>query len=113
MADEIAFRIHPSLVDDPALATGELRELAQEKCEALAREFPEITHLEVSLTSPSSTSYQAAGHVTGKATELANHVTADKAEAAVDQLLHKLRHQLRRTHDKKIFQHRRESRRDA
>ncbi|MDJ0789606.1 MAG: HPF/RaiA family ribosome-associated protein [Myxococcota bacterium] len=110
MADEIAFRIHSSLVENPDVAADELREKAQERCEALAREFPEITHLEVSLTSPAPGSYEAAGHVTGKATELASHATAEKAEPAVEKLLHTLRQQLRKTHDKKIFQHRRDGR---
>ena len=111
MADEIAFRIHPSLVETLAEHAEELRVRAQGRCEALAREFPEITHLEVSLTSAAPGAFEAAGHVTGKATEVASHATADEPEPAVEKLLHTMRHQLRKTHDKHIFQHRRESRR--
>lgn len=110
MADEIAFRIHPSLVEELADKAEDLRERAHGRCEALAREFPEITHLEVSLRSTAPGEFEATGHVTGKATEVATHAKADEPEPAVEKLLHTMRQQLRRTHDKHIFQHRREAR---
>jgi ribosome-associated translation inhibitor RaiA len=85
-----------------------LRERVEERCRTLGREFPELTHLEVTLT-PDGAGHSASGHVSGKATRLATHAVAPEPAQAADQLLDTLRHQLRKAHDKRIFQRRREA----
>jgi ribosome-associated translation inhibitor RaiA len=86
----------------------ELREELASRCDGLAGEFPEITHVEVTLT-PDGVGHTAHGHVTGKSTRLATHSSAVEPGRAADQLLDTLRQQLRRAHDKRIFSHRREA----
>jgi ribosome-associated translation inhibitor RaiA len=86
----------------------ELREELEERCTTLAGEFPEITHVEVTLA-PDGVGHAAHGHVTGKSTRLATHSSAVEPGRAADQLLDTLRQQLRRAHDKRIFSHRREA----
>jgi ribosome-associated translation inhibitor RaiA len=87
-----------------------LRERVEERCRALGEEFPEVTHLEVTLT-PDGAGHSATGHVSGKATRLATHAAAPEPSRAADQLLDTLRHQLRKAHDKRIFMRRREAQR--
>ena len=87
-------------------ADEEVRDDLETRCQGLADEFPELTHLEVTL-SPDGAGHHAAGHATGKRTELVSHAEADEPRTAADRLLDTLRGQLRRTHDKRIFSRRR------
>ena len=87
-----------------------MKEQVEARCRHLADEFPELTHLEVTLT-PDGDGHHASGHATGKRTEVATHAEGGEPGQAADRLLDTLRHQLRRTHDKRIFSHRREAQR--
>jgi ribosomal subunit interface protein len=86
----------------------EVRDDLETRCQGLATEFPELTHVDVTL-STDGPGHHASGHVTGKSTEVASHAEADEPHTAADRLLDTLRAQLRRTHDKRIFQRRREA----
>jgi len=88
----------------------ELRGEVEERCRTLAGEFPEVTHVEVTLT-PDGVGHSASGHVTGRSTQLATHASAAKPGHAADQLLDTLRQQLRRSHDKRVFARRRDAQR--
>jgi ribosome-associated translation inhibitor RaiA len=90
---------------------GDVREAIEARCRALADEFPEVTHVEVTLT-PDGVGHHASGRVTGRKTELATHAMANEPGHAADQLLDTLRHQLRRSHDKRIFSRRRAAQRE-
>jgi ribosome-associated translation inhibitor RaiA len=90
---------------------GDVRDAVEERCRALADEFPEVTHVEVTLT-PDGVGHHASGRVTGRKTELATHATATEPGHAANQLLDTLRHQLRRSHDKRIFARRRAAQRE-
>ena len=83
-----------------------LREALAERCQALTREFPEVTRLELTLAADGD-GHSAHAHATGKDTEAATHATAEEVRAAADEVLDKLEAMLRRSHDKKIFSHRR------
>lgn len=85
-----------------------LRAELQKRCAALAREFPELTHLELSLA-PDGGGHAATGHASGKATQVASHASGAEPGPCAERLLDKLRQQLRRHHDKRIFSHRREA----
>jgi len=93
---------------DPDLSKAQRRRL-ESRCEALAEDFPEIHHLEVSVTAQDG-GHQASAHATGKATDVATHATTDRPGSAVERALHKLSSQLRRHHDKRIFTRRRSGR---
>ena len=82
----------------------------EDRCRALADEFPELTHVEVTLT-PDGTGHAASGRVTGRSTELATHAAAQEPGHAADRLLDTLRQQLRRRHDKRVFARRRDAQR--
>jgi ribosome-associated translation inhibitor RaiA len=85
-----------------------LRDRVEDRCRTLGDEFPELTHLEVTLT-PDGGGHSASGHASGKSTQLATHADAPEPSQAADQVLETLRHQLRKAHDKKIFVRRREA----
>jgi ribosome-associated translation inhibitor RaiA len=89
---------------------GAVRELVEERCRALAEEFPELTHVEVTLA-PDGSGHSASGRVTGRSTALATHAVAPEPGHAADRLLDTLRHQLRRSHDKRLFGRRRTAQR--
>lgn len=86
----------------------ELRERVEDRCRTLGEEFPELTHLEVTVTRDGA-GHSASGHVSGRSTQLATHAAAPEPAHAADQLLDTLRHQLRKAHDKRIFTRRREA----
>jgi|SRR5262245_4254935 len=88
----------------------EVRGDVEGRCQALAEEFPELTHVEVTLT-PDGTGHAATGRVTGRATDVATHAAAPEAGHAADRLLDTLRQKLRRTHDKRVFARRRDAQR--
>ncbi len=88
------------------------RKRLEARCQAVVDEFPEITRLQVSLA-PDGIGHTASAHATGKNTEAATHATEEEATQAADQALHKLEHQLRRVHDKRIFGRRRDARQHA
>ncbi len=86
----------------------ELREKLDARCRELAAEFPEVSRLEVTLEFGKA-GIDISGHATGKATDAAVHAQGKDALHALGLLVDKLRHQLRREHDKRIFAHRREA----
>jgi len=86
-----------------------LRTWIERRCEALLDEFPEVTHLELSVAQD-GLGLSASGRVTGKRTDLGTHATAPEPRPVVAGVLARLRHQLRRTHDKRIFAARRVAR---
>ena len=90
----------------------QIEEVLEKRCSILAEEFPEINRFEITL-SPDGSGHTAHGRVTGRNTEIATHANAIEAGKAADQLLDKLTRQLRKSHDKKIFVHRREGQRAA
>jgi ribosomal subunit interface protein len=85
-----------------------LREEIERRTRELAGEFPETTRFEIGLE-PDGAGFRIHGHVNGKHTQLATHAQATDLRAAADLLFHRLRHQLRRVHDKRIFQLRKEA----
>jgi ribosome-associated translation inhibitor RaiA len=89
-------------VDEP------LRENLEKRCLALTSEFPEVTRVELTLH-PDGDGHSATGHATGKDTQVATRASAGEIAFAADQVLDKLKQKLRRSHDKKIFAHRREA----
>lgn len=93
---------------DTDLSDDALRRL-EARCQSVVDEFPELTHLEVTVA-PDGLGHAASAHATGKRTEAATHATGDHAPQVADQVLHKLEHQLRRVHDKRIFSQRRGAR---
>jgi ribosome-associated translation inhibitor RaiA len=90
---------------------GGVRDAIEDRCRALAEEFPELTHVEVTLT-PDGGGHAASGRVTGRATDLATHAAAAEPGHAADRLLDTLRQQLRRSHDKRVFARRRSAQRE-
>jgi ribosomal subunit interface protein len=86
-----------------------VRELVERRCTELADEFPELTHLDVTL-SPEGRGHHASLHATGKRTQIASHAQAPEPGHAADRVLDQVRHQLRRTHDKHIYTQRRRAR---
>ncbi len=108
MAEALALQIHLN-IDAETKALEAVRDDLSRRSQALSEEFPELTHLEITLH-PDGDDIQATAHATGKSTEVAAHAQASEAAPAAEKLLHTLRQQLRRTHDKKIFAHRREAR---
>lgn len=98
----IAVHFKDMAVDD------EVRSEVEARCQALAEEFPELTHVEVTLT-PDGGGHAASGRVTGRATDLGCHASAPKAGHAADRLLDTMRNQLRRSHDKRVFARRRDA----
>jgi ribosome-associated translation inhibitor RaiA len=59
------------------------------------------------ILNPDGDGHSARGLATGKETDVATHATAGEIAVAADQVLDKLKQKLRRSHDKKIFAHRR------
>jgi ribosomal subunit interface protein len=88
-----------------------VRESVEKRCHHLADEFPEVTRFEITL-SPDGSGHSAHGHVHSGNHEVATHADAALAGQAADQLLDKLERQLRKVHDKRIFQPRRDARHD-
>ena len=88
-----------------------VREEIERKIRQIAKDFPETTRFEISLE-PDGAGFRIHAHVNGKSTELATHVDGPDLRTATDQLFHRVKHQLRRVHDKRIFTQRREAQRD-
>jgi ribosome-associated translation inhibitor RaiA len=86
-----------------------VRELVERRCAELAEEFPELTHVHVTLT-PDGRGHHASLHATGRSTEIASHAQAREPGHAAHQVLDTVRHQLRRIHDKRRFSQRRRAR---
>ena len=85
-----------------------LRDDLERRTRELASEFPETTRFELSLE-PDGTGFRIHGHVNGKDTQVPVHGQGADVRSAADQLFHRLRQQLRRVHDKRIFQLRKEA----
>ena len=91
------------------MAVGEdVRTAVEERCRALGQEFPELTRLELTVA-PDGDGHAASAHAIGKNTEAATHGSGGEPRQAADQVIDKLRHQLRKSHDKRIFGRRREA----
>lgn len=102
-ANEVNVLIHFRDVDTDE----DVREHLTARCQHLASEFPETDHYELTLEHESG-HVRAHGHVTGKHTEAAAHSPPiEGLRAAGDTLLEKLRTELRKHHDKRIFAERR------
>lgn len=84
-----------------------VRKRAEKRCRALAAEFPEPTHIELTLA-PDGAGYGAHAHVTGRA-EIAASAVAPALGLAADRALERLGRALRRIHDKRAFTRRREA----
>jgi ribosomal subunit interface protein len=89
-----------------------LRERLEKRCEALAEEFPETTHFEITLA-PDGAGHTAHGHVTGRQTEVAAHTEAIDITQAANKLVDTLHKLLRKVHDKHRFAQRREAQIDS
>ncbi len=87
------------------------REAIEARCRDLAREFPETTHFEITVSQDADQPV-AHAHVTGKGTDVAAHASNAEPSRAADQMLNQVQKQLRRVHDKRIFSRRREGRRN-
>jgi ribosome-associated translation inhibitor RaiA len=85
-----------------------LRDELERRTRELAGEFPETTRFELSLE-PDGAAFRIHGHVNGKNTRIPIQGQGPDVRSAADQLFHRLRQQLRRVHDKRIFQHRKEA----
>jgi ribosome-associated translation inhibitor RaiA len=85
----------------------DVRERAETRCRALAEEFPEPTHIELTLAEDGS-GFSGHAHATGRV-ELAASATAPELALAADRALEKLGKALRRAHDKRVFARRREA----
>lgn len=88
-----------------------LEKRIERRCDELLQEFQEITRCEIHLAAGGA-GYVAQAHVTAKGTDTATHGEASEIGPALDQVLDKIERQLRKVHDKRIFQRRREAQRD-
>ncbi len=87
-----------------------VRSFIEERCAQLAEEFPEDLRFEVTVI-PEGDGFTAHGHVKGRNIDVAaNHDWENEAGKAADKLIEKLHSQLRKGHDKKIFNQRRAAR---
>jgi ribosome-associated translation inhibitor RaiA len=86
----------------------QVREEMDRRTRVLFEEFPETTRYEITLE-PNGVGFRIHGHVNGKHTEVATHADGPDPRTSADLLFHRLKQQLRRVHDKRIFLHRREA----
>jgi ribosome-associated translation inhibitor RaiA len=89
-------------------ADEEVREQVAKRLRVLAEEFPEPTHIEVTLA-PDGAGFSAHAHVTGRATDVATAAKGAELGLAADRLLDKLAQKLRRAHEKRLFAARRDA----
>ncbi len=89
-----------------------VREQVETSCRALAEEFPETTHFEVTLA-PDGAGHIAHGHVTGRQLEVAGHTEAIDLAHAANKLVDTLHKLLRKAHDRQRFTQRREAQIEA
>lgn len=87
-----------------------VRDVIEKRCEHLAREFHELSRLEITLAEDGS-GITVHAHVTGKFRDLVAHAEASDALPAVEKVLDKVERQMRTAHDKQIFTQRREAQR--
>ena len=88
-----------------------VRRSIEARCENLASEFQEVKRFEITFE-PLGAEIAAAGHATGKNTNVATQATGKNLRAAADQVIEKIERQLRKNHDKRIFAQRREAQRN-
>lgn len=89
----------------------DVRDAIDRRCEHLAREFPEISRVEITIAEDGA-GITVHGHVTGKSRDVGAHAEASEAGPAADRVLDKIERQLRTLHDKRIFAQRRDAQRD-
>jgi ribosome-associated translation inhibitor RaiA len=106
MADPVVAISFKDLAPDEVV-----REQVASRLRTLSEEFPEPTHIEVTLA-PDGAGYTAHAHVTGRGTDLATTARGAELGLAADRLLDKLTQQLRRAHEKRVFAGRRDARQD-
>lgn len=83
-----------------------LRSDAERQVAELEQEFPETSKLEVSF-SHDRAEHQTHVHLTGKEGEFAAHAANLDAKTSLEAAFARLRRQLRRHHDKRVFEGRR------
>jgi ribosome-associated translation inhibitor RaiA len=88
-----------------------VRRSIEARCEHLASEFEEVKRFEITFM-PLGAEVSAAGHATGKNTNIATQASGKNLRAAADQVIEKIERQLRKNHDKRIFAQRREAQRN-
>jgi len=88
-----------------------VRRSIEARCENLASEFEEVKRFEITF-SQLGAEISAAGHATGKNTNVATQASGKNLRAAADQVIEKIERQLRKNHDKRIFAQRREAQRN-
>lgn len=86
----------------------DIRDIAEQRCIALGKEFPETTRFEITVT-PDGLGLLAHARATGSHTEAATHASATELRPAVEKVLDRIERQLRRIHDKRIFTRRRDA----
>ncbi|MBW2269140.1 MAG: HPF/RaiA family ribosome-associated protein [Deltaproteobacteria bacterium] len=89
----------------------DVRDSIERRSELLAREFREISRIELTLVEDGA-NVAVHGHVTGKHSDVGAQAEASEAGPAADRVLDKLERQLRTLHDKRIFTQRRDAQRD-
>ena len=90
----------------------QIREEMERRTRGLVEEFPETTRFEITLE-PNGVGFRIHGHVGGKHTDVATHADGPDPRTTTDLLFHRLKQRLRRVHDKRIFQHRREAQKSS
>lgn len=86
--------------------SAELRSDAERHVSELQEEFPETSKFEVSF-SHDRAEHQTHVHLTGKEGEFAAHAADADAKTSLEAAFTRLRRQLRRHHDKVVFERRR------
>jgi ribosome-associated translation inhibitor RaiA len=80
-------------------------------CEGLGTEFPEALRFEVTLRHDAS-QYETIVHVTGKEIDLAAHASGPELRPLLTEAFERARRQLRKHHDKLVFERRRKAARE-
>ena len=86
-------------------------ESIEKRCQALAKEFREVSRFEISIAHDGTSEIEVRGHATGKHTDIATHASASEPGPAIDRVLDRIARQLRAHRDKRIFAQRRDAQR--
>ena len=89
----------------------EVREAIEKRSRHLSDEFPEITRIAITLSEDGG-GFSAHGHVSAKNTDSNTHAEAKELGPAAEKLFDRIERQMRRVHDKRIFEKRREAQKD-
>jgi ribosomal subunit interface protein len=102
--NQLTFRIHFQDVDHDE----EIREGCEASARDLQQQFPETAKYEFTLTHTGDV-HEAHVHVTGKELAVASSAQAETLAESLTEALDKARRQLRKHHDKVIFERRRKA----